>query len=85
LYFDQGNEAIDGVAMLVGIYLAAGVEIIFFLKLQTHLRGESALGTMEAVVDNFCTKHEKTAVCDEQNTCLEQFFFVLLLCGIDLH
>jgi hypothetical protein len=42
LYFDQGNEAIDGVAMLVGIYLAAGVEIIFFLKLQTHLTGESA-------------------------------------------
>lgn len=71
--------------MLVGIYLAAGVEIIFFLKLQTHLRGESALGTMETVVDNFCTKHEKTAVSGEENTCLEQFFFVLLLCGIDLH
>jgi hypothetical protein len=85
LYFDQGNEATDGVAMLVGIYLAAGVEIIFFLKLQTHLRGECASGTMEVVADNSCTKHEKTAVCDEQNTCLEQFFFVLLLCGIDLH
>ncbi len=71
--------------MLVGIYLAAGVEIIFFPKLQTHLRGESALGTMEAVVDNFCTKHEKTAVSGERNTCLEQFFFRTVVVWDCLH